>query len=255
MGRLVARLKQAGLYDSCLIVVMADHGVSIRPDDDRRNLTETNYPDILSIPLLVKRPGQRRGETSDRNVQSVDVLPTVADVLGIELPWKPDGISAFDASRPEPARKEISREEEWKDRATFDAKSWGQAEARRRLLAVSRDDGTLRGLFRLGPKPEWVGRSAARLALGPPSPCRAELVHRGTLRRRAAGRPYAPLLSRRPHHPRGRAELALGTGDRRQWNRLGDDANDADAGPGERLASRRSRGGASAGKEPHRGLS
>ena len=132
VGRLIDHLKEAGLYDGSLILLTADHGVSCRPDHDRRNIDEVNAPDILSIPLLVKLPHQREGRTSDRNVQTADLLPTIADVLKIELPWEPYGVSVFDASRPEPAVKEISREEPWEDRLTLD----GRFEAKYGALAT-----------------------------------------------------------------------------------------------------------------------
>ena len=61
IGRLVEHLKQVGLYDDTLIVITADHGVSFRAGDLRREVTPTNHADILSIPLVIKVPHQRRG--------------------------------------------------------------------------------------------------------------------------------------------------------------------------------------------------
>ena len=37
LGRLVTRLRRAGLYDRSLLVVTADHGASFRPGDNRRS--------------------------------------------------------------------------------------------------------------------------------------------------------------------------------------------------------------------------
>jgi hypothetical protein len=48
----------------------------------------------------VKAPGQKAGEIDDRNARSIDVLPTIADVLGVDLPWKVDGRSLRGAPRP-----------------------------------------------------------------------------------------------------------------------------------------------------------
>ncbi len=95
LGQLVARLKAADLYEKSLIVVTADHGVSFRPHDNRRSITQTNFADIMTVPLFVKAPFQQRGDILDRNVETIDILPTIADILGIKLPWPVDGSSAF----------------------------------------------------------------------------------------------------------------------------------------------------------------
>jgi hypothetical protein len=107
LGDLIARLKESGLYDPALIVVMADHGVSFIPGQLHRGLSEANAQDILPVPLFVKLPGQREGLISDRPVATIDVLPTIADRLGIPLPWAVEGRSAFDLA---PARTEIRTE-------------------------------------------------------------------------------------------------------------------------------------------------
>ncbi len=105
LGRLVQRLQEVGLYDDCLLVITADHGTAFLADDSRREITETNYPAILNVPLLIKAPGQTEPVVIDRNVQTIDVLPTVADLLGIELPWEVDGQSAVSEQWNEPKVK------------------------------------------------------------------------------------------------------------------------------------------------------
>ena len=99
VGELVARLKSAGLYEKSLIVLTADHGVSFRPHDNRRSITKTNFADIMAVPLFIKAPFQQQGEILDHNVETIDILPTIADILGVELPWPVDGGSAF-SSKP-----------------------------------------------------------------------------------------------------------------------------------------------------------
>lgn len=98
VGELVARLKHVGLYDRALIVLTADHGVSFRPGDSERAATETNAADIGFVPLLIKLPNQQRGRTIDRHVRTIDILPTIADVLDASIPWKVDGRSALAGS-------------------------------------------------------------------------------------------------------------------------------------------------------------
>jgi sulfatase-like protein len=95
LGRLLSRLKAIGLYDKALILVTADHGVSFRPGDRRRGPTRTNIQDVAYVPLFLKRPNQAEAAIVDDHVETVDILPTIADVLGITIPWKADGRSGF----------------------------------------------------------------------------------------------------------------------------------------------------------------
>ena len=96
IGKLIAHLKAEGLYDRSLIIITADHGVSHLRSDFRRPISPTDYTEIMCLPLFVKVPHQRQGAVIDRNVDSVDILPTIAGVLGIDLPWPVDGQSALD---------------------------------------------------------------------------------------------------------------------------------------------------------------
>ena len=96
LGKLLDRLEQRGLYDDALVVVMSDHGVSFKKGQfDRRNVNRRNIAEITSIPFFVKRPGQRTGSVDPAVVQTIDFLPTIADILGAKLPEKVDGRSAF----------------------------------------------------------------------------------------------------------------------------------------------------------------
>jgi hypothetical protein len=107
LGELIEKLKQEGIYDGCLLIITADHGVSFRRNDFYRDITKTNYPDIMPVPLFIKRPFQKKGVMSDRNIETIDIVPTIADILGITVPWDVDGQSAFDTSRPERKEKII----------------------------------------------------------------------------------------------------------------------------------------------------
>ncbi len=107
VGELIAHLKTVGLYDRALIVFTADHGVSFQSDDHRRSITATNYQDIISIPLFIRIPYQEVGRIDDTNVETIDILPTVADILDIPLPWEPEGVSVLDPGRPEREEKHV----------------------------------------------------------------------------------------------------------------------------------------------------
>jgi hypothetical protein len=102
IGTALRRLREAGSYDDALIIVTADHGVSFRAGGYRRRLDASNAADIMPVPLLIKRPHQKEPAIDDRNAEIVDIVPTVAGVLGVEVPWDVDGVSLFgpDPKRP-----------------------------------------------------------------------------------------------------------------------------------------------------------
>ena len=105
LGRLVAHLRATGLYDASLIVVTSDHGVSFRRGEQRRQLSRTNAVDIAAVPFLIKAPYQVEPKVMDNPTATIDILPTVADLLGLEIDWPIDGESGF---------RQLSRERDFR---------------------------------------------------------------------------------------------------------------------------------------------
>jgi hypothetical protein len=190
IGRLTRRLKARGLYDDSLIVVTADHGISWRSGvATRRSVSQANVDELTPVPLIVKRPGPRRGRVSETYARTLDVTPTIAAVLGVPLGYRADGRSAFGraASRSRTVRLNTR---------TFDAVvriSGRRWEARRRRIVRRRlrefgwgDHGLYTGI---GPNRELLGRSTAGLARAAASRVRATIADEAVLRRvrRSAG--------------------------------------------------------------------
>ncbi len=160
VGRLLARLRQTGLYDKCLLVVAADHGICFNVNDSRRSITPANLPDILSIPLFLKTPGQTTGAVSDRQVESVDVFPTIADVLGIGLKLPVDGRSLLDAAAPDRTEKKVFTGEGVESFPVSKLKISG---AGGELLVRFGPADDPEALYRIGPHPELIGQPVANL--------------------------------------------------------------------------------------------
>ena len=96
LGTFIARLHKVGLWDKALVIVTPDHGISFRGGDLRRRPTRENLAELGFTPLFVKYPGQSEGQVVDsRHVTTLDILPTIADVLGITIPWHVAGTSAL----------------------------------------------------------------------------------------------------------------------------------------------------------------
>lgn len=107
MGELIERLKETGLYERSLVVITSDHGAAFLANDYSRRVSETNLADIMWIPLFVKLPYQKQGITSDRNVETIDILPTIIDALDMDVDWEMDGQSALDFTLEERPAKRI----------------------------------------------------------------------------------------------------------------------------------------------------
>jgi Sulfatase len=91
LGYMMRRLKADGIFDKALVIVLADHGVSFRHEAPRRLPTPRNMQDIAFVPMFVKLPHQRRGRIDDGLARTVDIVPTIAKVLHIKVPYHVDG--------------------------------------------------------------------------------------------------------------------------------------------------------------------
>lgn len=107
LGDLLRRLREVGLYDDALVVVTADHGASLRPGRPFRLPTAETFAEIAAVPLIVKRPGRRPGRVSAANVETIDILPTVAGEIGLPLPVPIDGSNVFSPDRAARPRKAL----------------------------------------------------------------------------------------------------------------------------------------------------
>jgi len=97
LGRFIKKLEEEGLYKEAVILVTSDHGMST---------TGSNYnidERVFRIPFFLKTSLIEKG-INDRDVQTVDITPTILDVLGISLSSKYQGQSLL---RPYQERAKI----------------------------------------------------------------------------------------------------------------------------------------------------
>ena len=65
------------------MIVTADHGYSFQVGvRSRRLLSESNVEEIAPVPFFVKAPGQTEGRVDKSLVRNIDVVATIADLLG-----------------------------------------------------------------------------------------------------------------------------------------------------------------------------
>ena len=163
LGRLVARLTSEGIYDNTMIVVTADHGFAWKVGvDTRRNVSLSNVDELGSVPMIVKRPGQHAGRVSGALAQTLDVAPTIADVMNVPLGYRADGRSAF--SRAVARRRTVRIvKRDFSSEVSISKRRWRARRAavvRRRLRELG--SGSWASLFTaFGPHRDLIGQRVA----------------------------------------------------------------------------------------------
>ncbi|OYW21262.1 MAG: hypothetical protein B7Z55_05950 [Planctomycetales bacterium 12-60-4] len=153
LGQILERLESCDMFDQSLLVVTSDHGYSFRANLPQRAPRPETLPDVMPVPLFVKLPGQTSGSTSDRNIETIDILPTIADVIGFAFPQPIDGESAFATTRARLRKTLVAPGGTIGVEAVFPRAD----ESRQRMLTrfgSGRDD----RLWTVDVRPEMVGR-------------------------------------------------------------------------------------------------
>ncbi len=95
LGRLIRFLKESGRWDSTLIIFTSDHGEQI---GDHWLIGKCGYFDgSYHIPLIVRDPRPQadaeRGTVVSSFTENVDIMPTMLEAIGAEIPVQCDGAS------------------------------------------------------------------------------------------------------------------------------------------------------------------
>jgi len=155
LKRVTDDLKAKGLWDESLVVVTADHGTSFQPKIPRRAAVKANLGEIASVPLFVKAPGQTEPEVVSEHRCSTDILPEMAEKLGIKYPW--------DIEKCPPEQVTVLNSPAGEATGSFDT----MKKQRQRLVdRIQRVFGTDVGwgpTYRFGPRKELIGKRVADL--------------------------------------------------------------------------------------------
>lgn len=175
LGTILDQLRAVGVYDDAVIAVLSDHGIAFQPGRptrllDAQRLDDDIAPEIMWVPFFLKLPGQVDPVVSDANVLTTDLLPTLADVLELDLRHDVDGISALGPPRSDGAKP--FRHIEFNpfgigatDLITIDGDAFQGA---LRSLGIDRflpHRGSPDRLWQVGPSAELVGQPAEGLPL------------------------------------------------------------------------------------------
>lgn len=127
IGEILSALEEAGLEEETIVIYSADHGdfVGNHGMVEKCAVGHNVYEDILNVPLIFKYPGKTKaGVRNHELVSLVDIMPTLVDMLGLELPEKMkyelQGESLSDVMlKDRPVRRRYLVSESWSQAAVI----------------------------------------------------------------------------------------------------------------------------------------
>ena len=87
LDRLFVELERRSLWDEVLVIITSDHGESFFEREFFEHGTGL-YDELINVPLLIKTPASlaTKAQVVDRQVELLDLGPTILDLIGIDPP-------------------------------------------------------------------------------------------------------------------------------------------------------------------------
>lgn len=128
IGRFIEELKRLNLYDKTIIILAGDHGEELGERGTFNRFGNQNlYQEVIRVPLIIKYPSIRlKTKKIDSLVETVDIMPTILDLLHIPIEHNLQGKSLVPLIEKD-ADRVINK--------------YAVAEASRNKLVIVRNDG------------------------------------------------------------------------------------------------------------------
>lgn len=108
-GTLIQKLKELKMYEDTLVILTTDHGYFLGEREYFGKNYMHLYNELAHLPLLVKFPkGERSGERIGCITQNIDIMPTVLEYQGIEIPECVRGVSFRPVAKHQETGKEYA---------------------------------------------------------------------------------------------------------------------------------------------------
>jgi arylsulfatase A-like enzyme/Flp pilus assembly protein TadD len=121
VGQLLSELKKRGHYNDSVIAVMADHGESLGAHGEDTHGVFL-YDETIHVPLMFKLPhGASAEKRIENRVELADVMPTILQAVGVEIPADVQGKSLLSLITP----GNDGASEEWRDRPAYAEADYG----------------------------------------------------------------------------------------------------------------------------------
>ncbi len=91
-GKMLKALEKNGLDKKTIVVLVSDHGESLGEHNLFFCHGASLYQEAIHVPMIIKFPGKKPAEIEEVS-RSIDLMPTVLDFLGIDVPKQASGKS------------------------------------------------------------------------------------------------------------------------------------------------------------------
>ncbi|HTX63948.1 MAG TPA: sulfatase-like hydrolase/transferase, partial [Acidimicrobiales bacterium] len=117
LGRVLEAIRARGEWDDTVVVVTSDHGEQLGDHGLLEKLAF--FEESYHVPLIIRDPARSvaHGTHVERFTENVDVLPTLCELVGLEVPAQCDGSSLvgfLEGSVPEGWRDAAHWEWDWR---------------------------------------------------------------------------------------------------------------------------------------------
>ncbi|MFT4538216.1 MAG: arylsulfatase A-like enzyme/4-amino-4-deoxy-L-arabinose transferase-like glycosyltransferase [Planctomycetota bacterium] len=92
IGALIAELKKRELFENTLIVLTSGNGDEFFEHGEKGH-DHSLYDELLKVPLVMRVPGLESAGVKPARVQSIDIMPTIMELVGVSIPSSVHGHS------------------------------------------------------------------------------------------------------------------------------------------------------------------
>jgi len=97
VGKLLDKVKELGLWDNTIIVLLSDHGHPIMDHGVLHKIPQYLYPELMDLVFMIYHPDKEyAGTTCDAYVSPHDIPPTLLALTGISPPLPVEGRNIWD---------------------------------------------------------------------------------------------------------------------------------------------------------------
>ncbi|PKN16076.1 MAG: hypothetical protein CVU66_02295 [Deltaproteobacteria bacterium HGW-Deltaproteobacteria-23] len=159
----LAELKNMNVLDKTIFVLTSDHGTEFY-EHKRFDHGFSLYDELIHVPLIIKLPGQKSGKVVKDQVSSLDIMPTLLDLLDVKMPEKARdqlrGTSLIPALKGKNVAKDVYSETDYRQytykRSVITKDGWKfiytLENKERELYNLNKDPKELKNLVELEPK-------------------------------------------------------------------------------------------------------
>ncbi len=83
LGKLVEKLKEWGIYEKTMIIITADHGDELWEEENKVGHAGSQRQTVIHVPMMIHYPPLFPATKVEAGTEGIDIVPTLADVLGV----------------------------------------------------------------------------------------------------------------------------------------------------------------------------